>query len=88
MNFNQEVIMNEEVDVTKKEQEPSSPFFKSRRFVKIALGTLAGLLAGIAYYYFVGCKSGTCPITGNPYISSFYGAFMGFILFSGSSKKK
>ena len=27
---------------------------------------LIGALAGYAYYYFVGCQSGSCPIQGNP----------------------
>jgi hypothetical protein len=60
---------------------------KSRYFWKPALGTLAGGLAGFAYYYFVGCKSGSCPITGSPYISFLWGAMMGFLLFSGSRRK-
>ncbi len=42
-----------------------------------ALFALLGGAAGFAYYYFIGCASGTCPITGNPYVSTVYGAFMG-----------
>ena len=41
---------------------------------------IGGALLGFLYYRFVGCKSGTCPITSNPYISILYGAAMGFIL--------
>lgn len=41
---------------------------------------VGGALVGYLYYRFVGCKSGTCPITSNPYISVLYGAAMGFIL--------
>ncbi len=44
------------------------------------LGLIIGAIAGYAYYYFVGCASGTCAITSNPYISTAYGAFMGFLL--------
>ncbi len=44
------------------------------------LGLVIGAIAGYAYYYFVGCASGTCAITSNPYISTVYGAFMGFLL--------
>jgi phage shock protein E len=39
-----------------------------------------GALAGYAYYYFIGCTSGTCPITSNPWISTVYGAAMGGLL--------
>ena len=44
------------------------------------LGLIIGAIAGYAYYYFVGCASGTCAITSNPYISTAYGAFMWFLL--------
>lgn len=45
----------------------------------IAFVAVGGLL-GYLYYRFVGCKSGVCPITSNPYISILYGAAMGFIM--------
>jgi len=38
---------------------------------------LGGAALGFAYYYFIGCASGTCPITSNPYISTAYGALLG-----------
>lgn len=41
-----------------------------------------GGVAGLAYYKVVGCRSGMCPLTGNPYISTLYGALLGF-MFSG-----
>ena len=55
--------------------------------IKIILGTVAGGILGFAYYYFIGCKSGACPITGNPYISLLYGAGMGLLLTLPSSQK-
>ena len=36
-----------------------------------------GAVGGFAYYYFIGCVSGTCPISSNPYISTVYGALIG-----------
>ncbi len=41
-----------------------------------------GGAAGYAFYRFVGCKSGTCPITGNPWISTLYGALLGALILS------
>jgi hypothetical protein len=46
------------------------------------LGVLIGAIAGYAYYYFVGCNSGTCAITSSPINSTIYGIFMGGLLFN------
>jgi hypothetical protein len=51
------------------------------------LFSLLGALGGYAYYYYVGCASGTCPISSNPYASTLYGAGMGLILTIGKGKK-
>jgi hypothetical protein len=48
-----------------------------------SLAMLAGGSIGFAYYTFIGCAGGTCPITGNPYISTLYGAGVGFLLTTG-----
>ena len=51
------------------------------------VGVIVGAVAGYAYYHFVGCASGTCPITSKPLNSSLYGALMGGILFSSFKKE-
>ncbi|MDP4238999.1 MAG: DUF6132 family protein [Bacteroidota bacterium] len=51
-------------------------------------GTIVGAVAGYLYFHFVGCASGTCPITSNPYITVIYGAFMGYLLFDLFKKKE
>ena len=55
-------------------------FFKSGKFWKPFLGIVIGGLAGFLYYYFVGCSSGTCAITSNPYMSILYGGLLGLFL--------
>ncbi len=55
--------------------------------IKRILPVIAGAMLGYGYYYFIGCTSGTCPITSNPFISTAYGAFLGLI-FAFPNKKK
>jgi hypothetical protein len=50
-------------------------------------GILAGALAGYAWFFFVGCQSGTCPITSNPWTSTLYGSVMGGLAFTSLAHK-
>jgi hypothetical protein len=43
------------------------------------LGIFLGAIGGYLYYLKVGCASGTCPITSNPYISVAYGGLLGLL---------
>lgn len=52
------------------------------------LPVVAGASLGFAYYYFIGCNSGTCAITSSPYISTIYGGVIGLLLVFPSKKKK
>ena len=60
--------------------------FLKKYIIKI-IAIIVGGIGGFSYYYFIGCASGTCPITSNPYISIIYGAVLGY-LFSDIFKKK
>ncbi len=55
---------------------------------KQAFWVLGGGVAGFAWYYFVGCATGTCPISSNPYIMTAYGALVGVVVSAGSPRKK
>ena len=61
---------------TLKEQFSTWNFWKP--FVAILLGALAGFL----YYYYIGCSSGSCAITSDPYKSAMMGAVIGWFLVS------
>ena len=50
--------------------------------LRIVIGVVAGGVLGFAYYKFVGCSSGTCPLTSNPYISSLFGSVVGALIAS------
>ncbi len=60
----------------------------NKKYIFRILPVLLGAVIGYGYYYFVGCKSGTCAITSNPYISTAYGAFTGLIFAIPTKKKK
>jgi len=61
---------------------------KKFQFVyKKILPVIAGAALGFAYYYFIGCYSGTCPISSNPYISTAYGALIGLIFIFPTKRK-
>lgn len=60
-------------------------------FSLIGLGV--GIIGGYLYFYFIGCNSGSCTITSNPYMSTLWGAVLGYLLFdlfvpSGKKKKE
>ena len=52
------------------------------------IGIAIGTLAGYAYYFYVGCASGTCAITSKPLNSTLYGALMGGLIFNMLVKEK
>ncbi len=47
--------------------------------LKMTIPIIIGAVGGYLYYDLVGCN-GSCPISGNPYISTIYGASIGVIL--------
>ncbi len=60
------------------------PFFRKHR-LGIA-GILTGAVLGFAYYYFIGCTTGTCPITSRPLNAVLYGMILGYLVFSSAGK--
>ncbi|MCK5683640.1 YtxH domain-containing protein [bacterium] len=44
-----------------------------KKFIPIVVGGIIGF----AYYKFIGCSSGACPITASPYGSVIYGMIIG-----------
>lgn len=52
------------------------------------VGALVGAVGGYLYWYYVGCESGTCPITASPTNTMIYGALVGSLLFGMFKKQK
>ena len=51
-------------------------------------GIIVGGILGYAYYFFIGCNTGSCAITSKPINSSVYGMVMGYLMFSIFEKNK
>lgn len=48
--------------------------------LKISIGVIAGGILGFLYYRFIGCSTGSCPITSNPVSSILYGMVIGVLI--------
>ena len=48
--------------------------------LKIAIGAVLGAGLGFAYYKFICCSSGACPLTSHPVVSTLYGAVLGGLI--------
>lgn len=58
------------------------------RYLPSVAGIALGAAAGYAYYVYVGCSSGSCPITSSPYMSIIWGAVTGYLLVGVFTPKK
>ncbi|MFH1725011.1 MAG: DUF6132 family protein [Elusimicrobiota bacterium] len=47
---------------------------------KIALAVFLGAALGFGWHRLVGCATGACPLTANPYISTLFGAVLGLLV--------
>ncbi|HOX57563.1 MAG TPA: DUF6132 family protein [Candidatus Paceibacterota bacterium] len=50
--------------------------------LRIVIGVVVGGGLGFAFYKFVGCSTGTCPLTSNPVMSTLYGSVVGALVAS------
>ena len=48
--------------------------------VRLIIGVVVGGLLGYGVYRFIGCSSGACPLTANPWISTILGMAFGALL--------
>ena len=63
-------------------------FFKRILSLRLLLGLLIGGALGYAYYHFIGCRGGSCPMWADPWRSTLVGMAFGGILLFDTSKSK
>ena len=51
--------------------------------VRVIIGGVIGAGIGFAMYKFVGCRTGACPLTGNPFIATLLWGLMGALVGAG-----
>lgn len=52
------------------------------------IGAFAGAVGGFLYWKYVGCSTGTCAITSNPFRSTVYFAVFGALIIGSFKKEK
>ncbi|WP_321331363.1 DUF6132 family protein [uncultured Bacteroides sp.] len=55
--------------------------------ILMLIGVIVGAASGYFYWLYIGCTSGTCPITSSPIISAIWGAVLGGLILSLFQKK-
>jgi Family of unknown function (DUF6132) len=48
--------------------------------LRILIGAAVGAILGFGWYKLVGCSTGACPLTSNPFISTLYGTVVGALI--------
>ncbi|MFM7726051.1 MAG: hypothetical protein ACKO7B_05085 [Flavobacteriales bacterium] len=59
-----------------------------RTYRKSIIASFLGAVAGYLYYSLVGCATGGCMISSNPFVSTLYGAMMGLVAVGWPETKK
>ena len=49
----------------------------AKMIVRILIGVVVGGGLGFGWYKLVGCSTGACPLTSNPYLSTLWGVIVG-----------
>lgn len=52
------------------------------------IGIILGIIGGYIYYIKIGCSSGSCPITSNPFMSMLWGGIIGYLVGDLFKKRK
>lgn len=50
---------------------------------RLLAGAVIGAAVGYGLYRFVGCRTGACPLTGNPYVATILWSLLGLLMAAG-----
>jgi hypothetical protein len=53
---------------------------RRKMIITYIIGAAVGALIGFLYYRFIGCRTGTCPLTSTLYGSVLYGIVLGSLV--------
>lgn len=71
------------------QENTNTPEKKKFKFNFIpVIGAVVGAIGGYIYYLEIGCSSGSCGITSNPYMSMLWGAALGYLVFDIFTKRR
>jgi hypothetical protein len=59
---------------------PARRAWRGRRWLFAAASAVLGAALAGAYAYFIGCKTGTCPLTSSVPTASMYGSIVGLLV--------
>jgi len=54
---------------------------------RIIFGVVGGAVGGAVYAHYIGCLTGSCPITSNPVTAALFGALLGATLLAPDRRK-
>ena len=61
---------------------------KIKSSVPEIIGLVLGAVGGFVYFKTVGCSTGSCPITSNPWLTIIWGSLIGYLTGSIFNKNK
>lgn len=55
-------------------------FFKKKKTILVLSGVVLGSIAGFLYWKYIGCTSGTCPLTSQWHTTTLFGGVFGYLI--------
>jgi hypothetical protein len=51
--------------------------------IRVVIGAIFGVAVGFAIYRYIGCRTGACPLSSNPFVAMGLWGLMGALMASG-----
>jgi hypothetical protein len=66
-----------------KRSSPDHATKNPKMILRMLIGAAVGAGLGFGWHKLVGCSTGACPLTSNPFISTLYGMVVGGLIATG-----